>query len=148
MTYITPEWLKQQFDAGIGVRSDLAEAMGVRRDIISKILGGSRAIHRDEIPLIEEYFARVTSGDAPARATARRGAAKRTEHKAVKEDPAVEPTTDLDDVLRRLDPEKSATRYSSWRTLMAQLSKLTDAELDYLSVAAEALCARRNQAKD
>lgn len=109
MTYINSQWLRDNLPRKRGTKIALARAIGVRPEIITRILSGERAIKSDEIPAICEFFGLGTlSPDQPL-------AAQMTERELT---PAM---------LRLLD----------------QLSQLDDAELDYLTVAAEGLAARR-----
>lgn len=130
MDQITADWIKGQLDLGLGTRSGLADAMGVGRDVVSKILSGKRRIKSSEIVGIREYFA----GQVTLR------------------HPAPAPSNDdenCDDVravtCRLTSTAPHPARNESWSRLMGSLALLTDAELDYISISAEGLFARRQQ---
>lgn len=126
MHHVTPQWIMKHFEAGAGNRAGLAAAMGVRRDVVSKILSGTRKIKADELPAIENYFASLTTTSKTTDGAEPEGIA-----------PA--------DVISRLGSAEPSASPEAWRRLMAQLSQLSDEELDYLSVAAEVLVARRTR---
>lgn len=114
MTFINSQWLRDNLPRKRGTKSDLARAMGVRPEIVTRILSGERAIQADEIPAICEFFGLEVS--APAQSL---------------------PAQLIE---RQLTP--------AMLRLLDQLSHLDDAELDYLTVAAEGLSARRKLSED
>lgn len=109
---VDPNWIKDQFENGNGTRLGLAEALGCGRDVVSKILSGTRKIKAAELPVIERYFG---IGDSQSQAS------QRSAHQS--------PTTGDG---------------AAWRRLMDQVCQLTDEELDFLTVSAEGLRARRS----
>ncbi|TNE66819.1 MAG: XRE family transcriptional regulator [Rhodobacteraceae bacterium] len=120
MLNINAQWIKDQLDAGNGTRQGLAAALGVHRATISKITSGDRQIKGSEIPLIAEYFGVDESADVRRKS---------------------------EDILSCL-PSDGEDHSASLLRLVDRLSQLTDAELDYLTVAAEGLVARRSLPKD
>lgn len=113
MYKIDAEWISERMPRRRGAKSALAAAMGVRPEIVTRILNGSRKVQPDEIPAILDFF-------------------------------GVDPAS----VLGYL-PSSPAGRDVSpaLLRLLDRLSQLEDEELDYLSVAAEGLAARRRQAE-
>lgn len=63
MRTINAEWIRARLDGGYGTRVGLADAIGIRRDAVSKILSGTRQIKISELPAIIEYF-RAQGADA------------------------------------------------------------------------------------
>lgn len=120
MVFIDAKWIKAQLELGNGTRRGLADHMRVGRDIVSKILSGTRQIKASELPAIADYFG-IGSSASPEDAT--------------------EIVANLPD----FDGPGGHDSSESWRRLMDRLALLTPAELDYLSVAAEGLHARRSQ---
>lgn len=106
-TIVDGDWIKSQFDNGNGTRLGLAEALGCGRDVISKILSGTRKIKAAELPLIEGYFG-------------------------------------IREVPRHAVNLPASGDGDAWRRLMDQVCQLTDEELDFLTVSAEGLRARRS----
>lgn len=56
MDVIDGEWIKARLGTGRGSKADLARAMGVRPDVVSKILNGTRRVQPREIPKVVAYF--------------------------------------------------------------------------------------------
>lgn len=56
MQVITPEWLKERLGNDRGKRAQLAKALGISPDKVSKMLSGSRKPQAEEIPIIHAFF--------------------------------------------------------------------------------------------
>jgi len=65
MEVITADWLKERLGSERGARVALAEALGVKPDIISKMLSGVRQPQAREIPLILKFFEQSPSAPDP-----------------------------------------------------------------------------------
>lgn len=91
--------------------------MGMAPSAVSRIISGKRQIKAREVPAILAYF-----GAAPE--------ASDIESLPVRLENKVEPGVDHSE---------------AWLRLIDKMAKLTDAELDFLSISAEGLLARRNQ---
>lgn len=115
MKTIDAQWIKERLPAERGAKADLAAALGIRPEAVSRMLAGKRAIKASEVPLIVAF---LEGND-------RKGIVDRF---------------DLLDVMTDLSP--------SMKRLLGKLSELEDAELDFLTVAAEGLAARRNAGTD
>lgn len=53
---IDGEWIKKHLQGHRGEKAELARALGVRPDIISKIINGERAVQPEELPTLLEFF--------------------------------------------------------------------------------------------
>lgn len=118
---INAKWIWRQFEAGNGTRRGLAAALGVDAGVVSRMLHGRRVIKAHEIPIILDYFGVSV--------------------------PAV--SSEGDSAFPQFPLGIGEGDHTeAWFRLIDRLSELTDEELDYLSIAAEGLVARRNQAAD
>lgn len=141
MPIITPQWIKEQLDNGRGHRGDLARAAGITADMLSKIIHEKRSIKGRELPLIEAYFDSLDGhgGKQPPSPVT-------TELHEARDGTEID--TNLDRIVSQIQPAAGPETRLSWLRLMDRLSKLTDEELDYLTVAAEGLRARRIQREE
>lgn len=56
METITPEWLRIRLDGDRGKKAELADALGLGADKISKMISGTRKPQAEEIPKILAFF--------------------------------------------------------------------------------------------
>lgn len=56
METIDGEWIRARLTGRHGEKAELADFMRVKRDIISKILGGKRRVQPEEIPRVLAFF--------------------------------------------------------------------------------------------
>lgn len=56
MEIIDADWIKQRLTGRHGERAELARAMGVSPDVVTKILKGDRRVQPAEMPLIYAHF--------------------------------------------------------------------------------------------
>ena len=56
METITPEWLRARLDGDRGKKAELAEALGIGADKVSKMISGARKPQAEEIPKILAFF--------------------------------------------------------------------------------------------
>lgn len=59
MDIIDAEWISQRLSGKRGEKADLARHMGVKPDIVAKILSGERRVQSDEIPSVVSFFERT-----------------------------------------------------------------------------------------
>lgn len=60
MQIINAEWIKQRLTGRRGEQAELARAIGVTPDVVSKILRGERRVQAHEIPKILAHFSEIT----------------------------------------------------------------------------------------
>ena len=60
MQVITSKWLQERLGSDRGKRAELADALGIGADKVSKMLSGTRKAQAEEIPTILAFF-----GEAP-----------------------------------------------------------------------------------
>lgn len=53
---ITPDWIKEQLGNSRGGQARLAEALGVKPDIVTKIVSGNRRVQPAELAVILEFL--------------------------------------------------------------------------------------------
>lgn len=56
MEVIDGKWIAARLGTGRGSRAALADAMGVKSDVVSKILSGVRRVQPEEIPRVLAFF--------------------------------------------------------------------------------------------
>ena len=56
MDVIDGKWIAERLTGKHGERAELARFLGVKPDIVTKILSGGRRVQPEEIPLVLEYF--------------------------------------------------------------------------------------------
>jgi len=61
METITPEWLRTRLDGDRGKKAELAVALGLGADKISKMISGMRKPQAEEIPKILAFFGETTA---------------------------------------------------------------------------------------
>ncbi len=61
METITPEWLRARLDGDRGKKAELAEALGIGADKVSKMISGARKPQAEEIPKILAFFGVTTA---------------------------------------------------------------------------------------
>lgn len=56
MEVVDKNWIKERIAGRRGVQAELAEAAGLTKDQLSKILAGTRKVQADEVPRIIAFF--------------------------------------------------------------------------------------------
>lgn len=59
MFVVDAEWIKKRLGDDRGRKAELARAMGIEADKLSKILGGTRNIKAEEVPKILKFFGAI-----------------------------------------------------------------------------------------
>lgn len=62
MEAITADWLRQRLEGDRGKKAALAEALGIGKDKVSKMIAGTRKPQAEEIPRILAFFGVTSPG--------------------------------------------------------------------------------------
>ena len=65
MEPITAEWLRERLDGDRGRKTELADALGIGSDKVSKMIAGTRKPQAEEIPKILAFFGKTNPGVDP-----------------------------------------------------------------------------------
>lgn len=66
MDVIDGDWIRARLSGRHGEKADLARFMGVKQDIVAKILAGNRRVQPHEAPKVVEFFQSERGEDGPA----------------------------------------------------------------------------------
>lgn len=100
MEIIDGEWIKRHLPAKHGSKADLARALGLQKDQVTKMLKGERRVQPHEIPAVLRYFKAETGlAEAPAA------------YESPDFAKAIKPTTALENMARLACPRASRPFY-------------------------------------